>query len=89
MKIYVGEDFAKEHGYTLLSYTPNDNNDICKTCWVKEGLFLDICFVDGKLMGKLTKIFGLVECKVGEFSIPNKNFEMFEKQINSIVMKAN
>jgi len=85
MKKYAGEDFAREHGYTLHSYSPKVDSDVYNSSWVKDGIFLDIKENKGELVATLSKMFGLVECKIHNFSIPNKNFKSFEQQINSMV----
>ena len=79
-----GYDFAQSKGYFLVSHSGrNDDNLISSATYVKEGNFLTIK-KDG--IGVLEKILGLITCSTGEFSIPNKNFEAFEKQLDSVIM---
>lgn len=81
MEESIGETFAKENGYALHSYSGTRNN-MSKANYMKDDLCLTV-LTNGE--GELTKILGMVQCKIGPFSIPNKNFRMFERQLNNIV----
>lgn len=84
-----GEDFAKSLGYQLQYHSGNR----LSACYVKHfeedpehPLFLEISKDPnkGELSGKLTKILGMVSCVLGPFSIPNKSYDCFEKQVRGI-----
>lgn len=79
-----GYEFAVSKGYSLHSYSGADKNGLIHSAdYVKDDLFLTVRS-DGT--GKLTKILGMVTCTIADFSIPNKNFESFEKQMRRIFM---
>lgn len=73
---YYKYDFAKENGYSLYSSSPNS------TSYVKNDVCLTI-FSDGT--ASLSRILGLITCSTGVFGVPNKNFHIFEEQIENIV----
>jgi hypothetical protein len=81
---YPGQEFAQEHGYTLHSHSGRDTNGIIShaTYINGEAIYLDV-WRSGKV--ELTKILGMVVCKVANFAIPNKNFHIFEKQLRATV----
>jgi len=79
---FPGEDFASEHGYALHSH----NTERTHINYVKAPDPRFPIHLDRLPSGEwtLTKIVGMVICKIGPFSLPNKNFEMFERQIYEI-----
>lgn len=79
---YIGEDFAKEHGYTIYSHSGDGSKH---ACYVKDGTFLDVYLTDGSVTGRLSKAFGMILCTMGTFSIPNRLFEAFEENMSKIV----
>jgi hypothetical protein len=81
--LYAGEKFASEHGYTIYSHSGDGSNH---ATYIKEDLFLDVyAMEEGSLEGRLSKVFGMILCTLGTFSIPNKNFEGFEDNMKRIV----
>ena len=81
MEENFGETFAKENGYVLHSYSGTRNN-MGRANYMKGELCLTV-LPNGE--AELTQILGLVQCKIGPFSIPNKNFKMFEKQLFNVI----
>jgi hypothetical protein len=79
---YPGEEFANEHGYTLHSHNEAKTHiDFVKSVNPEFPVHLDL-LPSGEWT--LTKIIGMVVCKIGPFSLPNKNFEIFEEKIENI-----
>jgi hypothetical protein len=77
-----GEEFAKEHGYTLWSHdSVQKNADYVKSIDPTLPVHLSI---NSAGEGTLTRVVGMAICKIGPFSIPNKNFHIFEKQIHEV-----
>jgi len=83
-QIYPGYEFAHEHGYTLQSHSGRSGDGTVPHATYISGdaIYLDVWW-DGR--AELTKILGLVVCKVQNFAIPNKNFHIFEKQLRAVV----
>lgn len=73
-----GKDFASSNGYELHHYSGNGNS----ASYIKNELHLT-CYIDGT--AELEKILGMVSCKIARFSIPNKNFKIFENQLYCLV----
>ena len=66
---------AEELGYTLHHHGGDGNY----ACYIKDGVFLDV-WESGK--AKLTITNGLIQAFI-EFSLPNKNFDIFERKIQA------
>jgi hypothetical protein len=75
-----GEEFAKQHGYSLHSSSGNGKS----ATYTKGGIFLKVYDKNGEMAGELSKMVGMVECMIRDFSIPNQNFAIFEKQLNRV-----
>lgn len=82
MKNLPGKEFAEAEGYTLHSYSGNSNSATYTKSYPNGTIYLT-CYVDN--LARLEKVIGMVRCVVDTFSIPNKNFELFEAQLNNIV----
>ena len=79
---FPGEEFANEHGYTLHSHNGERTHmDFVKSIDPRFPVHLDL-LPSGEWT--LTKIIGMIVCKIGPFSIPNSHFEEFERQIEEI-----
>lgn len=79
---FPGEEFANEHGYTLWSHNEQRTHmDFVKSTNPNLPVHLDL-LPSGEWT--LSKVVGMVMCTLGPFSLPNKSFEIFEKQIESI-----
>ena len=74
----LGYDEAVALGYTL--YSHSGNGKIAH--YIKDKLYL---IVDDKGQATLWSCIGVVELEVKSFSFPNKNFHIFEKNINTIL----
>lgn len=85
MSAYPGELFADEHGYELQRRSPGHSATYIKR--INDGddaLYLTV-YEDEKT-AKLERVMGLVECKIGPFSIPG-NFDIFERHVSALRMK--
>lgn len=68
--------------YSFFSHSPGHG-----VCFVKDGLFLDVrTDYRGETTGKLSFVVKAVVVSFGGFSLPNRNFDSFEKRM--IGMKA-
>lgn len=87
MEDLPGYEFAKENGYSLYSNSGSRNIATYTKDTETGTLFLDI--ERSMQRCKLSKLFGFVECHVGEFSLPNKNFPVFERMLIRIIQIPN
>jgi hypothetical protein len=79
-----GEDFAKENGYTVYSHS---FTKVVKSVIYSKQIGGNSIYLEVKESGvaNLSRVIGgLIECKVGDFGIPNDNFKLFEKAIAAI-----
>lgn len=81
---YPGYEFAQEHGYALQSHAGrSDGGAINRAMYINgDAIYLDV-WRDGR--AELSKVLGMVKCKIEGFSVPNKNFHIFESQLRAIV----
>jgi hypothetical protein len=78
-----GMEFAEQNGYHLHSYSGADKDGIIHSAnYMKDNLCLTIRSDNS---ASLSKILGMVECKIDDFGIPNKNFKSFESQLYRVV----
>ncbi len=57
-----------------------------RVCFAKDGLFLDVrTDYTGAVYGKLSFVVGLATVSLGEFSLPNKNFDLFEGKMQDMM----
>ncbi len=87
---YPGEEEAKRLGYTLHSSSGNRT----KAKYVKDSvnlpatLHLSVSGQGKDQIAKLEAFLGMVRLSVDDFSFPNVNFPMFEKQLINILQKT-
>jgi len=73
-----GHREVKDLGYTLDFYSGNFRS----ATYTKEGIVLNLVYKeDNSLEARLGFIWKLVKIETLNFSFPNKNFKIFEKQI--------
>lgn len=86
-----GEKEARELGYTCYSSA----GDYSEATYTKEligvkSISLSICSnKNGKLFAKLYFIYKILIIETSDFSWPNSNFDIFEKQIIEAFYKLN
>lgn len=82
---WPGKAEAEANDYTLHSYAA----DRSSATYIKIGqeavLNLTCNTKHGYEEFRLTRIIGVVECAVGPFQMPNKNFPMFEQQLLALL----
>lgn len=77
----VGYEFAKENGFTVHHYSA----DRSSVCYMDEsGIALDIWTENGEMRGKLSGNYKMITFSTGTIQIPNKNFQVFYKQMNYV-----
>jgi len=84
----IGYDFAKEHGFTVHSFS----GDKTSVHYINEdGIYLIVCYQHNgvDLEATLEFCYKLLSIKQGPFSLPNKNFNIFFKQIQMAHWKLN
>lgn len=74
-----GTEFAKDRSYKLHSHGGN-RKSATYIKYMSENCIIYLTCNDGGT-GELTRIIGLITCTTGEISIPNKNFDIFERQL--------
>ncbi len=79
-----GSDFARDNGYTL-SYHATDGSS---AVYSKSGIHLDVkCKESRRLEAGLSFVHRFLCVTTLTFSLPNKNFKVFEEQIESAHVK--
>lgn len=86
---FIGYDFAKQYGFTVHHYSA-DRSSVCYMN-MDNGIVLDIYknLYDDKLVGKLSFNYNFLTVSTGDFSIPNKNFELFLKKVQEAHARLN
>lgn len=77
-------DFAKEHNYELQYYSA-DRTFATYVKGLPDGscIFLSCSTINENT---LEREFGLIQCKIGPFSLPNQGFDHFEKQLSRLML---
>lgn len=86
---YPGEEEAKRLGYTLHSFTGQRTkaNYVKDSVHLPATLHLSVSGQGKEQTAKLEAFLGLVRLSVDDFSFPNVNFGLFEKQLTDILKK--
>ncbi len=67
-------------GYS--AYSTSGSSDNVRVTFAKDGLFLDVrTEYTGEVLGKLSFVIELATVSLGEFSLPNRNFDQFERKM--------
>ena len=85
---FIGEEFAKEHGFTQYCHSADR---LSVTYMDDDGIFLEVFYAYNgvDLEGTLNFMHKMMTCKIGKFSIPNSNFGMFYRQMCTAKYKLN
>lgn len=90
MNDLIGYDFAKENGFTVHSFSGDK-----EVVWYvdDQGIFLECNIIDygdrEELQYKLSANHKMISLSLGPFSIPNKNFPLFYRQMHHAMIKLN
>lgn len=89
MNDLIGYDFAKENGFTVHSFSGDKT-----VAWYvdDQGIFLE-CFETeydkNELNYKLSATHRMISLSLGPFTIPNKNYPLFYRQMHHALIKLN
>lgn len=76
-----GYTFAIQRHYTLYAFA----GDHHQAHYQKDAIQLEVKIDGDKLLARMYTYINLVKCEIDWFSLPNKNFGVFEMQIRNIL----
>jgi hypothetical protein len=76
-----GYEFAMKYKYELYTFA----GDHHQAHYQKDNIQLEVKIDGDRLLARLYTYVKLVRCEIGWFSLPNRNFRIFEIQIRNIL----